>query len=87
MHDIVTRGGRCLIPVFALGRAQELLLILGKKLQANTSWSTLGLFMLVKHSLNNKDTLKCDWTVTIRVPVHGFLQPEINELFKTAYPT
>ena len=29
VHDIVTRGGRCLIPVFALGRAQELLLILG----------------------------------------------------------
>ena len=28
IHDIVTRGGRCLIPVFALGRAQELLLIL-----------------------------------------------------------
>ena len=29
MADIVKRGGRCLIPVFALGRAQELLLILG----------------------------------------------------------
>ncbi|XP_050730774.1 cleavage and polyadenylation specificity factor subunit 3-like [Eriocheir sinensis] len=28
VHTIVTRGGRCLIPVFALGRAQELLLIL-----------------------------------------------------------
>ncbi|KAF5272409.1 hypothetical protein FQA39_LY07877 [Lamprigera yunnana] len=28
VHDIVLRGGRCLIPVFALGRAQELLLIL-----------------------------------------------------------
>lgn len=29
IHNIVRRGGRCLIPVFALGRAQELLLILG----------------------------------------------------------
>ena len=29
VHQIVTRGGHCLIPVFALGRAQELLLILG----------------------------------------------------------
>lgn len=29
VHRIVTRGGHCLIPVFALGRAQELLLILG----------------------------------------------------------
>ncbi|KAJ3392240.1 Cleavage and polyadenylation specificity factor subunit 3-I, partial [Chytriomyces hyalinus] len=28
VHKIVSRGGRCLIPVFALGRAQELLLIL-----------------------------------------------------------
>eukprot|EP01116_Phalansterium_solitarium_P022031 TRINITY_DN7121_c0_g1_i1.p1 TRINITY_DN7121_c0_g1~~TRINITY_DN7121_c0_g1_i1.p1 ORF type:complete len:708 (-),score=188.83 TRINITY_DN7121_c0_g1_i1:377-2500(-) len=28
VHDTVRRGGRCLIPVFALGRAQELLLIL-----------------------------------------------------------
>ena len=29
VREIVERGGRCLIPVFALGRAQELLLILG----------------------------------------------------------
>ncbi|ELA48182.1 hypothetical protein VCUG_00420 [Vavraia culicis subsp. floridensis] len=28
VNDIVTRGGKCLLPVFALGRAQELLLIL-----------------------------------------------------------
>ncbi|KAJ1554586.1 Cleavage and polyadenylation specificity factor subunit 3, partial [Nowakowskiella sp. JEL0078] len=28
VHDIVNRGGRCLIPVFALGWTQELLLIL-----------------------------------------------------------
>ena len=28
VYDTVTRGGKCLIPVFALGRAQELLLIL-----------------------------------------------------------
>ena len=32
VHDIVNREGRCLIPVFALGRAQELLLILGEAL-------------------------------------------------------
>ena len=30
VKEIVSRGGRCLIPVFALGRAQELLLILGE---------------------------------------------------------
>lgn len=28
VHEVVRRGGRCLVPVFALGRAQELLLIL-----------------------------------------------------------
>lgn len=28
MAKIVRRGGRCLLPVFALGRAQELMLIL-----------------------------------------------------------
>ena len=28
VSDVVRRGGRCLVPVFALGRAQELLLIL-----------------------------------------------------------
>ena len=36
VHDIVNRGGRCLIPVFALGRAQELLLILGMHISLHT---------------------------------------------------
>ncbi|KAI9295557.1 Metallo-hydrolase/oxidoreductase [Neoconidiobolus thromboides FSU 785] len=35
VHKIVSRGGRCLIPVFALGRAQELLLILDEYWQAH----------------------------------------------------
>jgi cleavage and polyadenylation specificity factor subunit 3 len=35
VHTIVTRGGRCLLPVFALGRAQELLLILDEYWQAH----------------------------------------------------
>lgn len=35
VHSIVARGGRCLIPVFALGRAQELLLILDEYWQAH----------------------------------------------------
>ena len=35
VHDIVMRGGRCLIPIFALGRAQELLLILDEYWQAH----------------------------------------------------
>eukprot|EP00439_Symbiodinium_sp_Y106_P013567 s2957_g1.t4 len=28
VHQIVRQGGKCLLPVFALGRAQEILLIL-----------------------------------------------------------
>lgn len=35
VHEIVRRGGRCLIPVFALGTAQELLLILDEFWQAS----------------------------------------------------
>jgi len=35
VERIVSRGGRCLIPVFALGRAQELLLILDEFWQTN----------------------------------------------------
>ena len=36
-HSIVARGGRCLIPVFALGRSQELLLILDEYWKQNPS--------------------------------------------------
>lgn len=35
VERVVSRGGRCLIPVFALGRAQELLLILDEYWQSN----------------------------------------------------
>jgi cleavage and polyadenylation specificity factor subunit 3 len=35
IHDTVLRGGRCLIPAFALGRAQELLLIMDEYWQAH----------------------------------------------------
>lgn len=30
VHDIINKGGKCLLPCFALGRAQELLLILNE---------------------------------------------------------
>ncbi len=35
VEKVVNRGGRCLIPVFALGRAQELLLLLEEHWEAN----------------------------------------------------
>ena len=42
--DIVTRGGRCLIPVFALGRAQELLLILDEFWSAHPELADIPIY-------------------------------------------
>lgn len=44
VHEIVARGGRCLIPVFALGRAQELLLILDEYWQAHPELQTIPVY-------------------------------------------
>ena len=37
VDEVVSRGGKCLLPVFAIGRAQELLLILDEYWDANIS--------------------------------------------------
>ncbi|KAJ3091693.1 hypothetical protein HK102_013774 [Quaeritorhiza haematococci] len=44
VHRIVQRGGRCLIPVFALGRAQELLLILDEYWQAHSELHNVPIY-------------------------------------------
>jgi cleavage and polyadenylation specificity factor subunit 3 len=44
VSDIVERGGRCLLPVFALGRAQELLLILEEHWDANPQLHHIPVF-------------------------------------------
>jgi len=44
VSDIVTRGGRCLIPVFALGRAQELLLILDEYWAAHPELTDIPIY-------------------------------------------
>ncbi|KXN66866.1 hypothetical protein CONCODRAFT_73380 [Conidiobolus coronatus NRRL 28638] len=44
VHNIVQRGGRCLIPVFALGRAQELLLILDEYWQAHPELQSIPIY-------------------------------------------
>ena len=44
VHGIVKRGGRCLIPVFALGRSQELLLILDAYWRANPDLHDVPIF-------------------------------------------
>eukprot|EP01126_Amoeba_proteus_P037946 TRINITY_DN3935_c0_g1_i2.p1 TRINITY_DN3935_c0_g1~~TRINITY_DN3935_c0_g1_i2.p1 ORF type:complete len:344 (+),score=49.73 TRINITY_DN3935_c0_g1_i2:124-1032(+) len=44
IHTIVRRGGRCLVPVFALGRAQELLLILDEYWQSHPELRTVPIY-------------------------------------------
>ena len=44
VSDIVRRGGRCLIPVFALGRAQEVLLILDEYWEAHPELTSIPIY-------------------------------------------
>ena len=44
VHSIVKRGGRCLLPVFALGRAQELLLILDEYWQMHPELHSVPIY-------------------------------------------
>lgn len=48
VERVVSRGGRCLIPVFALGRAQELLLILDEYWQANPHLQSIPIWYASK---------------------------------------
>ncbi|RKP34374.1 beta-lactamase-like protein, partial [Dimargaris cristalligena] len=43
-HQVVQRGGRCLIPVFALGRAQELLLILEEYWESHDDLKSIPIY-------------------------------------------
>ncbi|CAD2214862.1 cleavage and polyadenylation specificity factor subunit 3 [Angomonas deanei] len=44
VHEVVARGGKCLIPVFALGRAQELLLLLEEFWEAHKELQNIPIF-------------------------------------------
>ncbi|KAI3653139.1 hypothetical protein MP228_002564 [Amoeboaphelidium protococcarum] len=44
VQEIVQRGGRCLIPAFALGRAQELLLILDEHWQSRPDLQSIPIY-------------------------------------------
>ncbi|GFE55434.1 cleavage and polyadenylation specifity factor [Babesia ovis] len=44
--EVVTRGGKCLLPVFALGRAQEILLILDEYWEANCNLQAIPIFYI-----------------------------------------
>lgn len=47
VHDVVSRGGRCLIPVFAVGPAQELMLILDEYWEAHPELSDIPIYCKV----------------------------------------
>ncbi|ODQ79325.1 hypothetical protein BABINDRAFT_161735 [Babjeviella inositovora NRRL Y-12698] len=44
IHDTVLKGGRCLLPVFALGRAQEILLILDDYWKHNADLQSIPVY-------------------------------------------
>mmetsp|Transcript_5693 Transcript_5693/g.7637 ORF Transcript_5693/g.7637 Transcript_5693/m.7637 type:complete len:117 (+) Transcript_5693:546-896(+) len=44
VRDIVLRGGKCLMPVFALGKAQELLLILNEHWQHHPELGNIPIY-------------------------------------------
>ena len=44
VHDIMKKGGKCLLPVFALGRAQELLLILNEYWKENEELKNIPIY-------------------------------------------
>ena len=44
VHDVVKQGGKCLLPVFALGRAQELLLLLEEYWEKNPDIQKVPIF-------------------------------------------
>jgi hypothetical protein len=48
IDNVVSRGGACLIPVFALGRAQELLLILDEYWQAHPELQNIPIYYASK---------------------------------------
>lgn len=48
VESVIRRGGRCLIPVFALGRTQELLLILDEHWQAHPDLHNIPIYFASK---------------------------------------
>jgi cleavage and polyadenylation specificity factor subunit 3 len=49
VHEIVKKGGKCLLPVFAVGGAQKLLLILDEYWEENKSLQNIPLYITRVH--------------------------------------
>lgn len=77
VHTIVTRGGRCLLPVFALGRAQELLLILDEYWQAHPELHNVPIYYA------SSLAKKC---MTVYQTYTNMMNARIREQAKTSNP-
>ncbi|KAI8917326.1 beta-lactamase-like protein [Entophlyctis helioformis] len=77
VHTIVKRGGRCLLPVFALGRAQELLLILDEYWQAHPDLHSVPIYYA------SSLAKKC---MTVYQTYTNMMNTRIREQIKTSNP-
>jgi cleavage and polyadenylation specificity factor subunit 3 len=77
VHAIVGRGGRCLLPVFALGRAQELLLILDEYWQAHPELHNVPIYYA------SALAKKC---MTVYQTYTNMMNSRIRELAKSSNP-
>jgi len=77
IRDCVAKGGRCLIPVFALGRAQELLLILDEYWEAHPDIQRFNIYFA--SSLAKKG-------LTVYQTYINAMNKNIKKLFETGNP-
>eukprot|EP01083_Nonionella_stella_P096646 271740_1 len=77
VHQIIRRGGRCLIPVFALGRAQELLLILDEYWEKNHSLQSYPIYYA------SALAKKC---MAVYQTYINMMNPKIQKEFETSNP-
>jgi cleavage and polyadenylation specificity factor subunit 3 len=77
VHSIVARGGRCLLPVFALGRAQELLLILDEYWQTHPELHNVPIYYA------SSLAKKC---MTVYQTYTNMMNSRIRELAKVGNP-
>ncbi|KAJ3253175.1 Cleavage and polyadenylation specificity factor subunit 3 [Boothiomyces macroporosus] len=77
VHTIVKRGGRCLLPVFALGRAQELLLILDEYWQTHPDLHDVPIYYA------SSLAKKC---MTVFQTYTNMMNARIREIAKTTNP-
>lgn len=58
VDEIVSRGGKCLLPVFSIGRAQELLLILDEYWETDEKFKQIKIYYASSLATNSIDIFK-----------------------------